>query len=62
MNTSTRLHTFCAALALVTTLLTFGGVEAMARHAAPGAVATSLAAKAAAAHQLAAKAGSIAQV
>jgi len=46
MNTpTTRLHTLCASLSLVATLITFGGVEAMARHAAPDAAATTLAAK-----------------
>lgn len=46
MNTpTTRLHALCASLSLVATLITFGGVEAMARHAAPDAAATTLAAK-----------------
>lgn len=48
MNTTTRLHTLCASLSLVATLITFGGVEAMARHAAPDAVAATLAVKASA--------------
>lgn len=48
MNTTTRLHTVCASLALAATLLTLGGVEAMARHAAPGAVDATLMAQTAA--------------
>lgn len=70
MNLSTtRFHALAAALALCATLTTLGGVEAMARHAAPAHAAALMAAHTAtqtathtAAHQATAKAISGAQV
>lgn len=45
-RTPSRLHTLCAALAVASTLLTLGGIDALADHAVPQASRSALQAKA----------------